>query len=810
MGNFLQDLRFASRMLRKNPGYAVLAAVVLALGIGVNTAIFSVADAFLNKPGNVPDPRGRVMVMERRTGSFSNWNSVAPANFSDWQEQCKSIESWGASMWYTANISSDGATPEQVQGFQVDTGFFSTLAARPHIGRTFVPEEMVVGRDQVVVLGYGLWQRRFGGESSILGRDIKVEGRPQTVIGVMPKEFDFPKTAELWMPLAMTDDDRKSRTRHALHVVGRMKPGVSEEQVRAEMETIAKRLAEAYPDSNRGWGVRVLNIRDYLIGDLTRSYTQLLLGAVGFVLLIACANVANLQLARSSGRRKEIAVRVALGAKRGRVVRQLLTESVLVSLAGLGLGLLLALWSIELILRGMPHDVARFVAGWHQIQLDWRAVAYAFAVAVGAGIVAGLAPALQTARTDVNEVLKEGSRGATASRARHRLRSALVVAEVAAALVLLVGAGLMVRGVRNLVDDNRAFEPESLLTFMVNLPDQPYGGSARRIAFYDAVLERLKTVPGVQSAGLARSVPYADNGSSTSFSVEGQPAEAGEHRWADYQSVNEEHFKTMPIALLDGRYVNESDAADTQPVVVISKRMAERFWPGRSAIGQRIKLGTEQSDAPWLTVVGVVQDVKTHFFSREANLAVYRPYRQSASQIMQFALRVEGDPLSYAPAIRSLVTSVDADMPIYEVKTHARVIHETLLGLKYVASMLSVIGVMALVLSSAGIYGVMAYAVSERTHEIGVRMALGARAADVLRMVLARGLLLTTCGLAIGGVLSVLLARAIAGLLFGVGATDFATFGLVVGGLAAVALLACWIPATRATRVDPMIALRYE
>ncbi|MGH9860385.1 MAG: ABC transporter permease [Candidatus Acidiferrales bacterium] len=809
MGNFIQDIRYAARTLLKSRGYAALAAVVLGLGIGANTAIFSVADAFLNKPGNVPDANGRVMVLERRPGE-SDWSSVAPANFEDWKGQSQTIENWGATTWYTANISSDGATPEQVQGFQADDGFFAALGAKALLGRTFFAEEMTDGRDQVVILSHGLWQRRFGGDTRIIGSTVKVEGRVHTIIGVMPKEFDFPASAELWMPLVIAPEHRESRTRHMLDVVARIQPGVSEADVSAEMETIAQRLAEAYPDSNRGWGVRVMSIRDYVNGDLTRQYTMLLLGAVGFVLLIACANVANLQLARSSGRRKEIAVRVALGARRWRIVRQLLTESVLVSLAGLFLGLVLAQWSIELILQNMPHEVARYIAGWYQIGLDWRAMAYAFGVAVTAGLAAGLIPALQTSRTDVNEMLKEGSRGTTASRGRHRLRSALVVAELALALVLLVGAGLMVRGVNNLVNDNRAFQPESLLTFRVNLPDRPYADKARRVAFYDAVLERLPSLPGVRSAGLTNSLPYADGARGSGFAVEGQPAQPGELRWAQIQAVSESYYRTLPVPLVEGRFTGQQDGAGAQPVAVVSQELAERYWPGRSAIGQRIKLGREDSSEPWLSIVGVVQDVKSHFIDRVNAPAIYLPYQQGASQIMQFALRVEGDPQAQVPAIRALVSSVDPDMPIFAAKTHARLIHEEIIGLKYVASMLSVIGVIALVLSSAGIYGVMAYAVSERTHEIGVRMALGARAADVLRMVLARGLLLTACGLAIGATLSVLLARAIAGLLFGVGATDFVTFGVVVGGLAAVALLACWIPATRATRVDPMIALRYE
>ncbi len=809
MATLLQDIRYAVRMLMKNPGYTMLAAMVLALGIGANTAIFSVADAFLNKPGNVPDATGRVMVLERGIGS-AEWNTVTPANFSDWKEQSQTIESWGAAMWYTANISG-GDAPEQVQGFLADPGFFDTLSAKAMLGRTFLQEEAVAGRDQVVILSHGLWQRRFASDPKIIGTTVKVEGRVHTIIGVMPLEFDFPASAELWLPMVLDEDARQSRSRHMLHVVGRMRPGVDAQQVQAEMDSIAQRLAQAYPDTNRDRGVRVMQIRDYVNGDLTRAYTKLLLGAVSFVLLIACANVANLQLARATGRRKEIAVRIALGAGRMRIIRQMLTETVLVSLAGMLLGLVLAQWSIEMILQGMPHDVGRFIGGWYQIQLDYRAMAYAVAVAVAAGIVAGAAPAWQASRSDVNETLKEGGRGTTSGMARHRLRNILVVAEVAVTLVLLVGAGLMVRGVNNLVQGNRAFQPDSLLTFRVNLPDQPYKDPVQRRAFYDAVLERVATLPGVRSAGLARSVPYDNNSSSARFTVEGQPVQAGEVRLADYQAVNEEFFRTMPIALLDGRYVKESDTADTQLVVVISQRMADRFWPGRSAIGQRIKLGTEQSDAPWLTVVGVVQDVDSDIFSmRNAQPAVYRPYRQAVGQVMQLALRVEGDPHSFVPAIRSAVQGVDPDMPIYQVKTHARVIHESLIGLKYVASILSVTGLIALVLSCAGVYGVMAYSVGERTHEIGVRMALGARTADVLRLVMVHGLWLTGVGLGIGLAGSSLIARAIQGLLFGVSSLDVPTFAGVLALLAGVALLACWIPARRAMRVDPMVALRYE
>jgi putative ABC transport system permease protein len=533
-------------------------------------------------------------------------------------------------------------------------------------------------------------------------------------------------------------------------------------------------------------------------------------------LLIAVANVANLQLARATGRYREVAVRLALGASRWRVVRQLLTENVLQSLLAVGLGMVFAKWSLDVARSNFPPDVLKYVPGITIMSLDWPTFAYSFSIAVLAGILAGLMPALQMSRPNLNDSLREGARGSSAGRARHLTRSILVVAEVALALVLLVGAGLMVRGVSAIRGQHDSLQPENLLTFRVNLPDAKYKEMPPRIAFYDQVLEKLKGLPGAETVSLGRSVPFTGSSSGGPISVEGRPAQAGEPRYAQYQYVNDEWFRTFHIPIKDGRNFTFADGPDTMRVAIISERLARRYWPGESPLGKRIKFGLDSSKNPWLTIVGVVGNIQ---YSWDVDYSggdhgpspvLYVPYRQTARQLQQFALRVPGNPLALATMVRTQVAAVDPDMPVYDVKTEARVIHENVIGITYVAVMLSVLGVIALVLASVGLYGVMAYAVTERTHEIGVRMALGAQLNDVLRLVLGRGLLLTAVGLTIGLALSIALAKLLSGLIFGVSATDLTTFGSVVGLLAFVSLAATIIPARRATQVDPLIALRYE
>ncbi len=809
MNNLLQDVKYAIRMLAKHPGYTALAVIALALGIGANTAIFSMGYALLEKPVAVPEVEGLCAIDEYRLSTPGINVGASPAAFADWKEQSQSFSEWAASQYYDTNISGEGM-PERVQGFRVTANFFTVLKASPMLGRTFLAGEDTPGRERVAVIGYGLWTRRFGADPGMVGQVVRVEGQPYEIVGVMPREFDFPVAAELWMPMALTLQERKERAGRSVDAIARMKPGVTLRRASAEMAGIAARLAKAHPNENRGWATRVMDIREKIAGNLTREYMTLLMGAVAFVLLIACANVANLQLARATGRYREVAVRVALGASRWRVVRQLITESVLQSLLAVGLGMVFAYWSLELVRSNFPPDVLKFVPGINIMGLDWPTFLFSFSIAVLAGMLVGLMPALHVSRPNLNDSLREGRRGSGAGRGRHLTRSVLVVAEVALALVLLVGAGLMVHGVGTIRTMHNSSQPETILTFQVNLPDAGYTGMRPRIQFYDQVLERLKTLPGVGVAALGRSVPYNDSSSSGAISVEARPALEGETPLAQYQYVNDGWFKVFHIPLRDGRIFEYRDGSEATRVAVISEKLAQRYWPGESPLGRRVKLGSDASENQWLTVVGVVGDIRYNWFERDPSPAIYLPYRQTARQIMQFALRVPANPQGVGEAARKQVAAVDPDMPIFDVKTHAQVIHESVTGITYVAVMMTVLGVIALALASVGIYGVMAYAVTERTHEIGVRVALGAQTRHVLRLMLARGIALTAIGLAIGLGLSYALANILSSLIMGVSATDVVTFGGVVGLLAFVSFAATYIPARRATQVDPLIALRYE
>jgi putative ABC transport system permease protein len=804
-----QDFRYAFRMLLKSKGYTAVAVLALALGIGANTAIFSVADAFLLKPVALPNLENLVVLMERAPHQTAEWTAVSPANYLDWKRQSRSFAVFSPYTWDEANLTGTGE-PERITIARAAANFFDVLGAKPMLGRAFLPEDERSGQSQVVVLSHGLWKRRYGADRAIVGKTIKLDGLSRTVIGVMDKKFNFPVSVEIWVPWTMDPQESQVRGSHYLQIVSRLKPGVSLQRASAEMTAISRRMSRQYPDTNRGWDAQVVPIKNFVTGDLTYRYTLMLMAAVMFVLLIACANVANLQFARGAARQREFAVRTALGANRWRVVRQLLTESIALSLVGAAAGIALAEWGVELILHYMPADIARYIAGWYEIQVDARAFAFALGLAVLSGIVSGLAPAIQSSKPDLNETLKESGRGTSAGRARQRVRSILVVSELALALMLLTGAGLMVTGVKSLLSVRQPYDPRHVLSIQISLPDSRYNDRQSRASFYGQVLERLQTVPEIESAAIVRTLPYGNGHHVVQLGVEGVPVEKGEYRAAQLETVSPDYFSLMRIPLREGRMLGERDAAESLPAAVVSERMARRYWPGQSALGRRIKAGAADSDNPWLTVVGVVGEIQYDWLDKEPPPVLYQSYRQAPAGWTTLAIRTHGDPMRVVAAVRSQIAKVDPDQPLAEIKTLDRVMTDSVLGLSYVAVMMTVLGVIALTLSAIGVSGLMAYAVTERTHEIGVRLALGAQRDSVMRMLVGRGMLLACIGLAIGLAGSIFIARLLSSLIFGVSATDWTTFGGVLAAMTAVALAASYIPARRAARLDPTIALRHE
>jgi len=802
-----QDLRYGLRMLGKNPGVTLLAVCALALGIGANAAIFSVADPLLLRPEPFPN-LSRLVLVFNQIASLTDENSMYPADYETVRSQSTSFDQFAAYSRRDANLTGSG-DPERVLAAKVTTNFFDALGVKPLLGRGFTPEEGTPGHDQEVILSFGLWQSRFAGDPRIIGKETRINGRSYTIIGVMGEEIQYPTAAELWEPFAFTAADKVDHANNYLFPVGLLKPGISVRHVTAELAAIGQQLAQQFPRSNAKLGIRVVSFRTYATDELTHNFMLLLLSAVGFVLLIACANVANLQLARVAGRGREIAVRVALGASRWRVVRQLLMESVILALAGAAAGLFLAAWAVALIVAKIPAELAQSVAGWNRIALDWRAVAFTVGIAVLAGIIAGIAPALGYSRPDLSNSLKEGGRSGS-GRASHRLRSVLVVAEVAASLVLLVGAGLLVKGFRALLSSNEKFSPESLLALNIALRMDRYPDQPKLAAFYQQALAQLATIPGVESAALATAVPDADNLSYHPFTGEGIPWTEDPGHIALAESVSPNYLRTLRLPLLRGREFTDADGPNSQRVALISRSMAERYWPGADAVGRRIKQGQPDSKQPWLTIVGVVSDAKYNPYIETVDGVVYVPYAQDANLNAAFLLRTTRDPLNFVLGVRAKIRAVDPDQPIYDAKTLAQMSYEQLIAISFIAAVMGVLGLIALVLASSGVYGVMAHSVTERTHEIGIRIALGAEPRQVLGWIAWRGIRLAVVGLAIGLALAFVLARLLASLIFGVSATDPLIFGGIGILLGLVAFAACCIPARRAMRVDPMIALRCE
>ena len=807
-----QDLHYGARTLRNSPGFTLTAVVTMALGIGATTATFSVCDAMLWKPLPLPHLDQLVIVLQRLPDDPHDWVSDTPADAEDIRRENTSFQ--GVALWEggSANIVGAGGEPERVKGYEVSANFFGVLGVTPARGRVFQPGEDQPGRQHEVVIADGLWRRRFGADPEILGKPIRLDNDDYTVIGVMPEKSEFPITAEMWTPLALDPEDMLSRTKRQLQAMGRLKPGRTAGQAAAEIDAIGVRLARQYPDTNKNRRFVALPVRQFLIGPYTGQYVLMLFGAVLFVLLIACANVANLEFARATGRAREVALRTALGASRGRLVAQLLTESVLLSLLGAALGLLVASWGLDLNRAGMSSEVEKHVLGFKDIAINSRALAFTLAAAVLSGILAGLAPAWQGSRTNLNEALREGGRGGATGRGKHRLRAILVAAEIALAVVLLVGAGLMVRGFQTLAASGERYEPATMLTLELEIGENKYRERYQQAAFYSQVLERTSAIPGVRSAVAVSSMPYNGQPQWRVFTIEGKPPEPGNLPSGAYQAVSVNYFETMHIPLLAGRLLSAADGPDRSPhAAVISERMARRWWPGEPLpVGRRIQIGIPEEAGRWLTIVGVVGNAPQSVFNREPIAMVYVPYVQAPRTGMDIGVRAWGDPTRLVPAVTAAIRSVDPEQPITLVATLEALRRNEALGIDYMAVWMGIFGLLALALSSIGVYGVMAYLVSEQTHEIGIRMALGAPRENVLGMIFRRGMLTAAAGLAAGLVAAYALAKLMASLVWGVTATDPATFIGIALALVAAAALAIYIPARRAMHIDPIVALRYE
>lgn len=806
MESLFSDFRYAIRSILKRPGFTAIAVITLALGIGANSAIFSTVHALLINPLPFPEQDRVVAIWDKNPSRDMDHNEVTMANYLDWKAQNQSFEHLALERWWSTNLTA-GDTPERVQGFLVTANFLDVLGVKPVKGRNFAEEENQPGKGAVAIITDSLWQRRFGSDPNIVNKTITTNGIVRTVIGVLPQDFNYPKGAEVYAPLPLTPELMKNRELHTYYVIGRLKPGVSIRSAQADMDTITARLAEQYPKSNIGLGATVYPI----VADTVRIYSTALwvmMGAVGFVLLIACANVANLMLARATGRQKEIALRAALGASRWRIVRQLLVESLIIALIGGAFGVLIGFWGVDLLKASNPGEAAKYAPGWKQLGINFPVLAFTFGISLLSGLLFGLAPAWQVSKPDLNDALKEGGRHSSSG--SRRLRSLLVISEVALSLVLLIGAGLLFRSFLALLKTDPGFNPEGVLTMNLNLPGAKYKDENQRAAFYSDLVQRVRTLPGVQSAAVVNYLPLGGSNSSDAFLVEGQPEPAaGQENVGRYRVCTPDYFQTMGIAVLKGRAFNDQDRAGARPVIIVNETLARKYWPNGDALGKRMRFYGPLDKAPWMEVVGIVKDVK-HDLNVPVTPDYYLPHAQDSWNAMVLVARTTVDPGSMAGSIRQQVLAIDKDQPVFGVYTmrEVRAISVTLYTFGFAT--MAIFAVVALVLASIGIYGVMAFAVTQRTQEIGIRMALGARAADVLKLVVANGMSLAVIGVIAGLVGAFGITRLMASLLFNVSPTDLVTFALVTTGLLLVALVACYIPARRATKVDPLVALRYE
>ncbi|MBV8856909.1 MAG: ABC transporter permease [Acidobacteria bacterium] len=814
MDTLWQDIRFGVRMLWKARGLTAIAVLALALGIGANSAIFSAVNALLLRPLPYDKPDQLVVLWENNQQLNLEKNEASPANFNDWREQAGSFKELAAFMYEPLNLTSKGGEPEWAMGSDVTPNMMSMLGLRPALGRAFTPEEGKSGADPVLIISHSLWQRRFGGDPSVLGQSLTLNGKSYAVVGVMPKDFHFdiiatrgfqlPVSIDVWMPLALDGEMAADRASHFLNVMGRLKDDRAVTQAQAELDTISARLQQKYPETNQGRRVRVVPLKEELFGNISLIFF-VLLGAVGFVLLIACANVANLLLARAAARRREMAVRIALGAGRARLARQLLTESLLMALLGGALGLALAYAATNLLVALAPSNIPRI----ETIGIDARVLGVTFLISLVTGFLFGLAPALQASQVDLNETLKEGGRTQGAGTAGNRALSLLVVSEVALSLVLLIGAGLMIRSFVSLQQVDPGFNAHNVLTAWLYLPPTKYDEGPKMLAFHEQLTERISHLPGVKAVSTVSDLPLGGTGMTMGFQVEGSPEPLpGQKPEANYRVIAPSYFDVMGVSLMRGRAFTEQDRDGSPGVVVVNQTLAQRYWPGQDAVGKRISFGG--AEGPWLSVVGVVADVKHRQLDARPEVEAYVPYKQNPWPLVILTVRTEGDPLALAGAVRRAAREVDPDQPVFGIKTMEQHLSDSVAARRLAMTLLGGLAALALLLSTVGIYGVISYFVTQRTQEIGIRMALGARQSDVLRLVVGRGLRMAAIGVVIGLLAAFALTRVMTSILYGVGATDLLTFIAVPSLLIAVALLASFLPARRATRLDPLNALRHQ
>jgi putative ABC transport system permease protein len=802
----MNDLKFAFRQLLKNPGFTAVAVLTLALGIGANTAIFSLINAVLFKPLPYREPDRLVMVWEDASLIGFPRDTPAPANYADWKARHPGFEDMAATDWRSFNLIGDGE-PEKIQAYGVTANFFPLLGVKPALGRVFLPDEDRPGANRVAMLSHRLWQTRFGGALDIIGKDILLNDEKYSVVGVMPADFQFLESyIGLWVPIAFAPETLAQRGSHYLQVLARLKPGVTVAQAQADMQVIMDRIARDYPNDAARLGAVVVPLHEQVAGKMRRPLAVLLV-AVGFVLLIACANIAGLLLARAAVRQREMAVRAALGAGRWRIVRQLLTESVLLAGVGGSLGLLVAKWSFDLLRQLVPAEMRLATV----LQIDTPMLLFTLALSVIAGVLFGLAPAVQASKTDLNDALKQRGGRAGFSGGHRRLRDVFVVAEIALALVLLVGAGLLIQTLSKLSGQYSGLRPDHILTLRTALGEHKYEEHSRRVAFYDQVLDRVKHLPGVISAGYTTSVPLEWKGGANGLTIEGRQPEPGIAWNAIHRQVSSDYLQTMGFGLRQGRYFTEQDNENGMPVAIINETMARQYWPNQDPLGKRFSFGNPDR---WLTIVGVVGDVRQMGADAAVKAEMYLPHRQIKTHAFfaprDLAVRTAVEPLSLLPAVRQAIHEVDADQPISVVRTMDQVVGEETAPRRLGTTLLTTFAVLALLLAALGIFGVLSYFVAQQTPEIGVRMALGARPRDILALVLSKGLRLALAGVGAGLLAALALTRLMRSQLFEVSTLDPVTFIAVALSLPAVALLACSLPARRAARVDPMVALRCE